>query len=114
MQGLMHFCLNWGDQDCDSNVGRFAQAKEMGPGNDIVIWPYGTDLMQYDEICRSCSHRLFEIEENWCIVCENEDIQYVESGKLEQWPESKLAHFYLCSNCDSRLASRTKLRNNSA
>lgn len=108
MTGLMHFCLNWGNSGCDDNVSKFARWSEVGGNKEIALWPYGAELIQYDDICINCDRRQFEIYDNRCMLCESEELQFLGSGRIEHKPSTENVFLYRCNNYDSNLMSNIK------
>lgn len=59
---FMHYCKNWGSEDCHPNVSKVKYPKEIDSGEEIPTWPYGKEQRKLDEICEECE--FFERTQN--------------------------------------------------
>lgn len=110
MRAIMYSCLNWGDIKCNVEVSQFARWSKVGGDKEITNGPCGPTVNSYNEICRACGHRQFEIREKRCKVCESTDIQLIGSGRNGKNPSTGDAiYYYRCNKCDSGLVSDIKL-----
>jgi hypothetical protein len=108
MKGLMRYCVNWGISGCSNRVSQFARWSEACWDEEIASFPYGNEWIEYDEICRNCNLRQFELVDNRCILCESENKQFIGSGRNRKNSNAEDVFYYVCSNCNSRLESNLK------
>lgn len=108
MRAIMYSCLNWGDIKCNVKVSQFACWSKVGGEREIITGPCGSEVSFYNEICRVCGHRQFEIREKRCKICESTDIQLIGSGRNGKNPSTGDAVYYRCNKCDSDLVSDIK------
>ena len=104
----MFYCKYWGTDDCSPDIRHHKFAKEIKPGDDIPVWPVGEELKKLDEVCRECDFRLFEIEEERCLVCRNRDLKWLRSKKIEYQFGFIEGNFYKCDHCNTKLISQKK------
>ena len=99
----MHFCRNWGDPECDPEVAKYKNPKELKNGEDIPLWPEGEELVRLNHICLGCEVRFFEIEERVCPVCGGTDFTEVRGFIIQDEKDrEKFLNFYLkCRQCET-------------
>ena len=107
MRGLMHLCLNWGSPECHSEVSKVMYPKEIRHAEDIHTWPVGKELEKYDQICKTCEKRFFNIEERKCLVCKKEELEAQPPIKLKY--TSGAEYYYKCPQCGTIFYSYDKL-----
>lgn len=100
MEGLMHFCRNWGDHRCHSDVDKWSRAREIKPGEEIPIWPVGPELKILDEICKKCKSHLFIMDEEKCPFCDSVDVE--STGGSHDAPGWARAYGFRCNNCKEK------------
>jgi len=110
MEGLMHFCTQWGLHGCHDDISQYNTQKELGLADNLKIWPVGKELKRLDDICKTCKHRLFEIEEPQCPACASKEISKIGSGGQGHRPDLENIFFYKCENCNSKLSSRKEFK----
>jgi hypothetical protein len=108
MKGLMRYCVNWGNSGCSNKVSQFARWSEACWDKEIALLPCGNEWIEYDEICRDCNLRQFELIDNRCILCESENKQFLGSGRNRKNLNSEDVFYYVCNNCNSILESNLK------
>jgi len=86
----MYLCRNRRGQECNDEVIQVLSSKEIKEGEPIPIWPVGEKLIKYDDICKNCESRLFEIEEKECPVCGATDFNEIEGIKLHDNEDKKV------------------------
>ena len=74
MRALMYSCINWDYTKCNVKVSQLARWSIEGGEKEISYWPFGPEVIPYNEICRVCGNRQFEIREKRCNACESTDI----------------------------------------
>jgi hypothetical protein len=114
---LMDFCYHYNKEVCDETI---RAARRMGgplePGDPIQMFPIGQEQEKLDEICESCPHGLFEVEEAGgprCRVCHNElwniDKNIIKKGALDRGKVLKVAYRLECPSCGKTLYSYINL-----
>ena len=94
---------------CNAKVSQLARWSTEGSEKEISYWPCGPEVIPYNEICRVCSSRQFEIREKRCDACERTDIKLISSGENGKNPITEAVTYYRCNKCDSNLLSDIKL-----
>jgi hypothetical protein len=110
---LMDFCYFCEKEVCDETVK--AARKMSGPlklGDPGPIFPFGKEQEKLDDICESCPHGLFEVEELGnprCRVCHWElwdiDKGIIEKVDLDNQASSKVLYRLKCPSCGKNLCS---------
>jgi hypothetical protein len=109
---LMDLCENYGEENkCTLEIMNARKVKEIKPGEDIPIWPYGEQQEKLDQICEKCEHGHFEIDKIECPVCQSNQIEPRIISELSYGPvkPSHTVYFYKCNECKHLLFSYTKL-----
>lgn len=105
----MYSCINWGYTKCNAKVSQLARWSTEGSEKEISYWPCGPEVIPYNEICRVCGNRQFEIREKRCNACESTNIKLISSGGNGKNPTTEAVIYYRCNKCDSNLVSDMKL-----
>jgi len=100
MEGLIHFCRNWGEADCHPDVGKWKNPRELKSGEEIPTLPVGEELKKFDDICRKCKSRHFVNDEEKCPVCDSMDVE--RTGGSHDAPGWAKAYGYRCNNCGEK------------
>ncbi|MGB2906254.1 MAG: hypothetical protein WBB73_04085 [Candidatus Aminicenantaceae bacterium] len=108
MRALMYSCINWGYTKCHAKVSQLARWSTEGGEKELAYWPVDPEVIPYNEICRVCDNRQFEIREKRCNACESTDIQLGGSGGNGKNHSIDDALYYRCNKCDSNLVSDVK------
>jgi len=108
MTALMYSCINWGYAKCNAKVSQLARWSTEGTEKEISYWPCGPEVIPYNDICRVCGNRQFEIREKRCKVCESTDIHLIGPGENGKDHSKEDAIYYRCNKCDSNLVSGVK------
>ena len=93
---LMWSCRNRDKDGCDEEVKAVGNTYPEPDGPIVDIARYGDEQEALDRKCESCSHGLFEMDDDRCPVC-HEDSMF-KRGKPEKanlGSESKPEWFYL-------------------
>ena len=101
----MHLCRNMGAPGCHSSI-----AKIIDPQDDVretTLWPTGRELERYDERCRKCKVRYFQIEDRKCFLCE--DSILVPSALSQIKYVTGTEFLYQCPGCETRYFSYHEL-----
>ena len=109
MRALMYSCINWGYTKCNVTVSQLARWSTEGGEKEISYWPVGPEVIPYNEICRVCGNRQFEIKEKKCYACDSTEIQLIRSGGNGNNPITEALIYYRCNTCDSTLVSDVRL-----
>ena len=108
IEGLMHICQRWGDQECHPEVADLRLTKRVEPGKPIPLWPCGAELRRIDEICKDCKENAFTIEEPKCPVCETYHLEpgkIIKSLKFGSVRPSQGVFLFKCRDCNRYLTS---------
>jgi len=57
---IIFSCKNWGNENCNPEVGKHRNPKELKPGEGIPLWPVGEEQKRLDVICKICE--FFELK----------------------------------------------------
>ena len=104
MEGYMHFCKNWGSEECHPDVRKHRDAKELKSGEEIPLWPVGKEQERLEEICKKCETGEFDIEEKKCPFCDDKNIQFFSEDKTNAQP----IYNYKCIKCGRKMFSYKK------
>ncbi len=107
----MFYCKLWGTENCSPDISHLKFAKEIKPGEKIPLWPVGEKLCKLDGICEKCESRLLEIEKKKCLICENKDIHWLGSKKIEYQFGFIEGYIYKCDQCNTELIVKKKFNN---
>ena len=106
MEALMHYCRNWGDENCHFEIADIKYPNQIKGGDKIPRWP--SNYKEYDKICKECKTRFFTItvddlkEEILCPVCGKNDFIKTMGFEIFNSKEKKGENVYLkCKNCST-------------
>jgi len=102
---LMDYCINYNSEGCQPEIKNARRLKEITNGK-IPLWPSGKEQMELDKICEKCISRYFEISENVCPVCRNEEFEkLVKAGRIFNEHDKPKAELTImeCNKCKSKL-----------
>ena len=116
-RNLMDFCYYYEKEVCDKTVKTARRMTgPLEPGDPIKMFPIGKEQEKLDEICESCPHGLFEVEEPGdprCRVCHRElwniDKGIIEKEALDHGAAFKVGFRLKCPICGKNLFSNIDL-----
>lgn len=100
------FCRNLFQDFCDPKVRERYAVKVRKPGGPYSSMPTGKELEEYEKICMECRYRELEISEPRCIMCQNNQLEFLGFAGAE--------YVYRCKFCGEKLfATRDILKKES-
>jgi hypothetical protein len=98
MEGLMHFCQNWGHRGCHPEIAKLKNPPEIQSNGKIPIWPVRSELKKLAELCMKCDGRYLIADEMECPYCDCRSIEI--TGGAHQVMGFPLARGYKCLSCE--------------